>query len=82
MKSTEKYIKNILLTKVIALGLPILRSFKTSMQDRKLPRKQGNAREYVKIVICPGSIEGLGKSYSSGGARPKDYHDDGKRRDY
>ncbi len=50
------------------------------MQDRKLPRKQGNAREYVKIVICPGSIEGLGKSYSSGGARPKDYRD-GKRRD-
>ena len=50
------------------------------MQDRKLPRKQGNARQYVKIVICLGSIEGLRKSYSLGGARPKDYRD-GKRRD-
>ena len=63
MKSTEMYSKNILLTKVIALGLPILRRFKTNMQDRKLPRKQENSTEYVKnvigIVICLRSIEGL-----------------------
>lgn len=63
MKSIEKYIKNILLTKVIALGLPILRRFKTNMQDRKLPRKQGNARNDVNIVICMKAIEGLRKTF-------------------
>ena len=63
MKSTEKYSKNILLTKFIAFGLPILRRFKTNMQDMKLPRKQGNARNDVNIVICLKAIEGLRKTF-------------------
>ena len=79
MISTEKYIKNILLTKVIAFGLPILRRLKTNMQDRKLPRKQGTSKKYVNIVfgivICSTSSGGLMKtgkgraSLSSGGHR-------------
>ena len=51
MVSTKKYIENILLTKVIAFGLPFLKRLKTKMQDRKLPRKQENSREYVICVI-------------------------------
>ena len=60
MVSTKKYIENILLTKVIAFGLPFLKRLKTKMQDRKQPRKQGNSREYVicviGIIICQRSL--------------------------
>ena len=79
MVSTKKYIKNILLTKVIAFGLPFLKRLKTKMQDRKLPRKQGNSREYVICVIGivivrdPYSLGGLRKT-GKGRARPIKYN--------